>query len=113
MYATVGRLMRGGHVVGAASGSRITLRVVSAPGGHSGSARSGAARGYVVIVGREAMPGRPSDELVAASLDASPEGAVPAYAEGGTWHYVRPSDVEHYRRHLRVEVVTVYVEVES
>ena len=57
------------------------------------------------------IEGTPSPELVRESNAAAPTGAVPAYRdENGVWQYVEPSQVEHYRRNLRVEVVTVYVE---
>lgn len=57
------------------------------------------------------LVGAPSDELIAASEGAGDTGAVPAYRDdAGVWQYVQPSQVEHYRRNLRIETQTVYIE---
>jgi hypothetical protein len=62
----------------------------------------------------DSLPGRPSSELVEASLSEGPTGAVSAYRdESGVWQYVEHSEVEHYRRNLRETVRTVFVEETS
>jgi len=59
----------------------------------------------------EALEGAPSEELIEQSDSASPTGAVPAYRDDdGVWQYVAPSEVEHYRRNLRIETRTVYTQ---
>lgn len=55
------------------------------------------------------LKGTPSEELVAASAEAEPTGAVLARLDGGVWHHVPDQDADHYRRNLREDVVTVYV----
>lgn len=52
-----------------------------------------------------------TQELIDASRDAGPEGAVPAYQDGdeGPWTYCQPSRVADARRG-GLKVVTVYVE---
>lgn len=56
------------------------------------------------------LRGTASDELVRESESASPTGAVSAYRDqAGVWQYVSPSQVDHYRRQLSEDVVTVYV----
>lgn len=56
------------------------------------------------------LDGAPSAELVSASESVADTGAVPAYRdEHGVWQYVRPDEVEHCRRNLRLDVITVYV----
>lgn len=58
-----------------------------------------------------AMAGRASDELVAASAEAEPTGAVPAYRdERGEWQYVQPSMVDQMTCTQGASIVTVYVE---
>jgi hypothetical protein len=49
------------------------------------------------------------DESEAAEHTSS--GAVPAYEEGGIWHYCPPSEEDHMRRQLKVDVVTVYIDL--
>lgn len=64
---------------------------------------------YSYDTGR-ALPGRPSVLLVRESFN-SLDGAVPAYRdEKGVWQYVRPDEVEHYQRNLRLDVSIVYVD---
>lgn len=59
----------------------------------------------------DSLPGKPSSDLVEASLSEGPTGAVSAYRdESGVWQYVEHSEVEHYRRNLREKVRTVFVE---
>lgn len=56
------------------------------------------------------LKGEASERLVqeSASVDT---GAVPAYLDQeGVWQYVRPSEIEHFERHLATKVVTVFVE---
>lgn len=57
------------------------------------------------------LEGKVSANLLYESNRAEPTGAVPAYRdEHGIWHFVRPSEVNHYRRNLREDVRTVYVD---
>lgn len=60
-----------------------------------------------------ALRGTASRELLEASeAEGSGTGAVPAYRDSdGVWQYVEPSNVEHYVRNLKEDVVIVYVEV--
>lgn len=56
------------------------------------------------------LEGVASEGLVEASADAGDTGAVAAYRDdAGVWHYVPDSQIDHYRCHLREEVVTVFV----
>jgi hypothetical protein len=56
------------------------------------------------------LEGVPTAELVEASLAAGPSGHVSAYRGiDGSWHYVRPDEVEFYRATAET-VVMVYVE---
>lgn len=56
------------------------------------------------------LVGTPSDELAARSAEVD-TGAVAAYRDdAGVWQYVPDAQVDHYRRNLRCDVVTVYVE---
>lgn len=58
----------------------------------------------------EELSGAPDEGLVQASLNTEPTGAVAAYEEGGTWHYVPESEVDHHKRFLGHTVLTVYVD---
>jgi len=62
----------------------------------------------------EILDGEPSEDLIAASQDAEPTGAVPAFRdEDGIWQYVEPSRRDFYERHLHHEIITVYVEMDD
>lgn len=61
------------------------------------------------------LRGSPSEALCEASDDDTANGtgtgAVSAYRDSaGMWRYVPSSEKEHYRKHERVDVITVYVE---
>lgn len=58
------------------------------------------------------LEGTVSAELLSKSMtEETGTGAVPAYLEAGTWHYVRPDMVaQHLATGQVSEVVTVYVE---
>lgn len=57
------------------------------------------------------LSGTASELLIEMSEEAAPTGAVPAYLdEQGAWQYVAPSQVDHYRNHRGVDVLTVYVD---
>lgn len=56
------------------------------------------------------LEGDATTELVEASRASGDTGAVPARIEDAVWRYVAPCDVDHYRTHLRCDVVTVYWE---
>lgn len=57
----------------------------------------------------DVLAGAVDPELVRQSL-GEPTGAVPAYLDDdGIWRYVEPSQVTHVRRHLHLDVRTVYV----
>lgn len=59
----------------------------------------------------ERLDGTASEGLIEASEAEGATGAVPAYRDGsGVWHHVEPSMVDHVRRNLREDVVTVYVD---
>lgn len=57
--------------------------------------------------------GDATKELERASLAAEPTGAISAYRSGlGVWIHVPESQVHHHRKHLKHDVVIVYVERE-
>lgn len=58
------------------------------------------------------LEGAASDALVRESAEAEPTGAVSAYLDDGTWHYVAADQADHHRKNLHVNVVTVYVEAD-
>jgi hypothetical protein len=57
----------------------------------------------------ESLDGELSVELVRASLDAEPTGAVYAYLDDGAWQHVRADQAERIQR-IGHQVRTVYVE---
>lgn len=59
----------------------------------------------------EDLEGTPSEELIEASEDAGPLGAVPAYQDADdVWQYVHPDEVAYHTGVLCETVLAVYVE---